>query len=33
MRDRRPDTASDHHAAESGARFDGYFHTYAWRFS
>jgi len=32
MRDRRSDTAS-HHAAGSGARFDGYFHTYAWRFS
>ncbi len=32
MRDRRSDTASDH-AAPRGARFDGYFHTYAWRFS
>jgi hypothetical protein len=33
MRDRRSDTASDHHAALRGARFDGYFHTYTWRFS
>jgi len=32
MRDRRSDTA-DHHAALRGARFDGYFHTYAWRVS
>jgi len=32
MRDRRSDTASDQ-AASRGARFDGYFHTYAWRFS
>jgi hypothetical protein len=33
MRDRRFDTAQDDHAAPRGARVDGYFPTYAWRFS
>ena len=33
MRDRRSDTAGSQFAAPCGARFDGYFHTYAWRFS
>jgi len=33
MTHRRIDTAPDHDAGLTGARFDGYAFSYAWRFS